>query len=133
MITSPSQLVQTPSSVLPPIIRIFHDESTFHANADQSYHWSDGSNNALKQKSLGQAVMVSDFIDEVNGYLEFEGEEARLYLEHHSERYFTNDLFVDQVMKALARRSILVLLVCGSSTMLPPTSRNLRIVSVQTE
>ena len=101
MITSPSQLVQTPSSVLPPIIRIFHDESTFHANADQSYHWSDGSNNALKQKSLGQAVMVSDFIDEVNGYLEFEGEEARLYLEHQSEEYFTNDLFVDQVMKAL--------------------------------
>lgn len=62
---------------------------------------SDGSNDALKQKSLGQAVMVSDFIDEVNGYLEFGDQEARLYLEHQSEGYFTNDLFVDQVMKAL--------------------------------
>jgi hypothetical protein len=42
--------------------------------------------------------MASDFIDEVNGYLEFK-EEARLYLEHQSEGYFTNDLFVAQVIR----------------------------------
>ena len=102
MITSPSQLPHDPSILASnPIIRVFHDESTFHANADQTFHWSDGSNQALKQKSLGQAVMVSDFIDEVNGYLEFEGEEARLYLEHQSEGYFTNDMFVDQVSGAI--------------------------------
>ena len=59
------------TSALQPIIRVFHDESTFYANADQSFHWSDGSNQALKQKSLGQAIMVSDFIDEVNGFLQF--------------------------------------------------------------
>jgi hypothetical protein len=52
-----------------------------------------------KQKSLGQAVMVSDFIDEVYGYLEFEDKEA--HLEHQSDGYFTNGLFVDQVMKPL--------------------------------
>jgi hypothetical protein len=57
---------------------VFHDESTFHANADQSFHWSDGSNQALKQKSLGQAVMISEIIDEVDGYLKFGEEEARL-------------------------------------------------------
>ena len=28
-------------------------------------------------------------------------EEARLYLEHQSEGYFTNDLFVDQVSRAV--------------------------------
>ena len=72
MLTSPSQYLPPFSSTLPPIIRVFHDESTFHANADQSFHWSDGSNQALKQKSLGQAVMVSDFIDEVDGYLKHE-------------------------------------------------------------
>lgn len=26
-----------------PVIRVFHDESTFYANADQSFHWTDGS------------------------------------------------------------------------------------------
>ena len=45
--------------------------------------------------------MFSDFIDEVNGYLRFGNEEARLYLEHQSEGYFTNQLFLDQVSKAL--------------------------------
>ena len=44
-----------------PTIHVFHDESTFYANADQSFHWSDGTKQALKQKSLGQAIMVSDF------------------------------------------------------------------------
>jgi hypothetical protein len=42
----------------------------FFANADQSFH---GSNQVLKQKSLGQAVMVSNFIDEVGGYLKSGG------------------------------------------------------------
>ena len=84
-----------------PIIRVFHDESTFHANADQSFHWSDGSNQALKQKSLGQAIMVSDFIDEVSGYLRFGSEESRLYLEHQTDGYFTNQLFLEQVSKAV--------------------------------
>jgi hypothetical protein len=101
MLTFPSPYPPPTTCALPPIIRIFHDESTFHSNADQTYHWSDGTNQTLKQKSLGQALMVSDFIDEVDGYLEFEGEEARLYMEHQTEGYFTNTLFMDQVEKAV--------------------------------
>ena len=61
----------------------------------------DGTNQALKQKSLGQAIMVSDFIDEVSGYLRFRGEEARLYLEHQTDGYFTNQLFLQQVGKTV--------------------------------
>ena len=83
------------------VIRIFHDESTFYANADQSYYWTDGSKQALKQKSLGQAIMVSDFIDEVNGFLKHNDEEACLLLEHQSDGYFTNDMLVTQVVKAV--------------------------------
>lgn len=49
-----------PNPLCHPVIRVFHDESTFYANADQSFHWTDGSKQALKQKSLGQAIMVSD-------------------------------------------------------------------------
>lgn len=93
--------VASASSTPASIIRVFHDESTFHANADQSFHWSDGSNQALKQKSLGQAIMVSDFVDEVDGYLRFGNEEARLYMEHQSEGYYTNTHFLKQVSKAV--------------------------------
>ena len=46
--------------------------------------------------------MVSDFIDEVHGYLRCDEEEARLYMEHQSEGYFTNDLFLDQVRQAMS-------------------------------
>jgi len=67
-----------------PVIRVFHDEPTFYANTDQSFHWTDGSKQVLKQKSLGQAIMVYDFVEEVGGMLEFEGEKATLLLEHHT-------------------------------------------------
>ena len=84
-----------------PVIRVFHDESTFYANADQSFHWTDGSKQALKQKSLEQSVMVSDFIDEVSGFLQHEGEKARLLLEHQTDGYFNNDMLLEQVDKAI--------------------------------
>ena len=52
-----------------PLLRIVHDESTFYANADQTRFWSDGEQQLLRQKSLGQSIMVSDFIVEGHGYL----------------------------------------------------------------
>ncbi len=73
-----------------PIIRIFHDESTFYSNADQSFHWADDKLQALKQKSLGQAIMVSDFI-----------EEHGAYLEHQSEGYWKNEHMLKQTKKAI--------------------------------
>ena len=90
-----------PDPNLSPVIRVFHDESTFYSNADQSFHWTDGSKQALKQKSLGQSIMVSDFLEEVGGLLEFEGEKARLQLEHQTDGYFTNDMLIVQVDKAI--------------------------------
>lgn len=90
-----------PSPACRPIIRVFHDESTFYANGDQSYFWSDGTTQVLKQKSLGQAIMVSDFIEEVGGFLAHNGEKARLLLEHQSEGYFDNNMLIRQVNKAV--------------------------------
>ena len=52
-----------PSSSWRPVIRVYHDESTFYCYADQAFHWTDGSKQALKQKSLGHAIMVSDFVE----------------------------------------------------------------------
>ncbi len=85
-----------------PIIQIHHDESTFYANADQSKYWGDGTMNILKQKSLRQAIMVSDFIEE-NGsdYLRHNGQEGRLLLETSTDGYFNNDMLMKQVDKTI--------------------------------
>ena len=55
----------TPSNLTPlcpegvkPLIRVVHDESAYYANCDQLYFWGDEHTNVLKQKSLGQSIMV---------------------------------------------------------------------------
>lgn len=90
--TSPTSIAPLTSNLKP----IYHDESTFYANADQSFHWSDGLSQVLKS-----SMIVSDIIDEVDGYLRFSGREARLYLEHQTDGYFNNDMFVKQVDMAV--------------------------------
>ena len=62
------------------MIRVVHDESTFYSNADQTRFWSDGYVPALRQKSLGSSIMVSDFIVQGHGYLKDDRSEARLLL-----------------------------------------------------
>ena len=72
-----------------PLIQIHHDESTFYANADQGHYWADDHVTILKQKSLGQAIMVSDFVEEATAeYLRHDGKEARLLLETQQDGYF---------------------------------------------
>ena len=83
------------------IKRVVHDESTFYSNASQTMFWADEEMQVLRQKSLGQAIMVSDFIVEGDGYLRDEHDEARVFLETNSEGYFNNDKFLRQVDKAL--------------------------------
>ena len=51
------------SSPQPPILCVFHDESTFYANADQSFFWGDGSKQALKQKLLLSQVQSQSATD----------------------------------------------------------------------
>ena len=52
----------------------------------------------LRQKSLGAGIMVSDFTDEVSGYVQLEdgSQEAWLYLETQ-KGYFNNDHLLQQV------------------------------------
>ena len=85
-----------------PLIQVHHDESTFYANADQTFHWADDEVRILKQKSLGQAIMVSDFIEEATGdYLRHDGDEARVLLETKTDGYFDNTKFLEQVDHAI--------------------------------
>ena len=55
----------------------------------------------MKQKSLGQSIMVSDFLDEVDSFLQFDGEKAWLLLETQTDGCFTNEMLIVQVHKAL--------------------------------
>ena len=62
----------------------------------QSHYWADDHVAVLKQKSLGQAIMVSDFIEEETAdYLLHNGREARLLLETQQDGYFDSDKFLD--------------------------------------
>ena len=74
-----------------PLIRITHDECTYYTNCDQSYFWADDHTNVLRQKSLGTSIMVSNFVDEVIGFLRDDRGEARVLLETSREGYFTNE------------------------------------------
>ena len=84
-----------------PLIRVVHDESTYYANCDQSYFWGDNQTNVLKQKSLGSSIMVSDFIDEINGFVRSPKEEARLVLDVSKDGYFNNSMLLKQVDKTI--------------------------------
>ncbi len=87
----------SPTPAIHPVIRVHHDESTYYTNADQSYHWTDGTKKVLKKKSLGQSIMVSAFVEEVGGLLEWNGDKACLLLETQTSGYFTNDMLISQV------------------------------------
>ena len=67
----------------------------------QSFFWGEEHTNVLRQKSLGASIMVSDFIDEVGGFVRDSEDQARLFLETHREGYFTNDHLLRQVARTV--------------------------------
>ena len=107
-----------PEEQLQKTVVLFHDESIFSANEDQGTQWGEKDNFAIKPKTKGSGIMVSDFIDEFNGYLclsdtEFSlakrtygnniKKEARQYLEYGESRegYWTSDKFLAQMEHAV--------------------------------
>ena len=54
---------------------IFRDESTFQANDGQTFYWATKDMPLLRPKGRGAGIMVSDFIEEHNGYLRLTEEE----------------------------------------------------------
>ena len=44
------------------VVRVYQDESTDHANADEGWSWQESQSQPLRPKSLGSAIMVSNFI-----------------------------------------------------------------------
>ena len=103
-------------------VLFFHDESTFMSNEDQTTQWGMKGEKMLKPKSKGSGIMVSDFIDEHNGFLALSDEEhdkakvsnprihkyAREFLEYgeSKEGYWTRDKFVAQMHRAIEMAEI---------------------------
>ena len=50
-----------------PLMRVAHDESTFYAVTNHTFGLMNNTS-VIKQKSLGQSIMISDFIEEVDGF-----------------------------------------------------------------
>ena len=113
----PSDLEIPSDEVIHKSIVIFHDESTFQANDEESWMWGEHGQCVLKPKSRGSGIMVSDFIDEHNGYLRLTNEEfaqavdrvdglqqeARAFLEYGKEHegYWTAQKFLGQLEDAI--------------------------------
>ena len=100
----------------------FHDESTFMSNEDQPTQWGMKGEKMMKPKSKGAGIMVSDFVDEHNGFLALSDEEhdaakasnprirkyAREFLEYgeSKEGYWTRDKFIAQMARAIEMAEI---------------------------
>lgn len=109
--------IPAPTGNVDKTVVIFHDESTFQANDDQPTLWAEKGTSVMRPKSKGSGIMVSDFIDEKNGYLALTQEEydrakiedpkakmyARQLLEYgeSKEGYWTLDKFMLQIKEAV--------------------------------
>ena len=99
------------------LVMIYHDESVFHSNEDQGWAWAEKWGQQIKPKGQGRGIMISDFIEEYNGYLRFDDteyetakctnpnvkKEARFLLKYgtDSEGYQDSNKFIQQVKHAV--------------------------------
>lgn len=113
----PEDFVCSRPDLLDKTVVLFHDESTFQANDDETTFWGTKDTKVMQPKSKGSGIMVSDFIDEYNGYLGLTMDEyteakktdpnakmqARSLLEYGEARegYWTSDKFMEQMNKAV--------------------------------
>ena len=109
--------LENPSQEVIDKTHFFHDESTFQSNDDQSTFWGEKGTAIMRPKSKGAGIMVSDFIDEINGFLRLTQEEydqakqndpniwieARALLEYGENRegYWNSEKFMNQIKMAV--------------------------------
>ena len=111
----PTDLESPSADRISTTVVIFHNESTFQANDDQKTFWGTKDMQILRPKSRGSVIMVSDFIEEHNGYLRLTDQEfeeanrsnprvknqARAFLEYgeNKEGYWTSEKFMSQITR----------------------------------
>ena len=96
----------------------FHDESAYNTTADTQMLWGEKGKLPIKPKGKGSSIMVSEFIEEKDGYLALSDEQyefevtnsgdvveksalALLEIGENREGYWTGQRFVEQVAKAV--------------------------------
>ena len=98
------------------LVAIYHDESIYNSNEGKTWMWGEEERLALLPKTKGSGLMVSDFIDEHDGFLRLSQEQyeeakrvnpniskqARVVFEYGAERggYWTGDRFMEQIKTA---------------------------------
>ena len=76
------------------LVLLYHDESCFHANEGPSWQWAEEGKLAIRPKSAGRGIMVSDFIMEHDGFLALtDGEHEHAKLRYPSIPKFARVLF----------------------------------------
>ena len=58
------------------LVLIYHDESIFNTNEGQKWAWATGEEPIIQPKTKGAGIMVSDFIEQHDGCLRLDKEEA---------------------------------------------------------
>ena len=71
----PADINTLSSDVIDKTVVLFHDETTFQANEDQTTVWAPKGTKVIRPKSKGSGIMISDFISEQSGYLSLTDEE----------------------------------------------------------
>ena len=96
----------------------FHDESAYNTTEDTPMLWGEKGKLPIKPKGKGSSIMVSEFIEEKDGYLALSDEQyefevtnsgggikksalALLEIGENREGYWTGQRFVEQVTKAV--------------------------------
>ena len=96
----------------------FHDESAYNTTEDTPMLWGEKGKLPIKAKGRGSSIMVSEFIEEKDGYLALSDEQyefevgntsqdveksalAILEIGEQREGYWNSDRFMEQVAKAV--------------------------------
>ena len=118
------------------LVLIYHDESVFNNNEGQKWAWATGEEPIIQSKMKGAGTMVSDFIEQYDGYLRLSEEAAacagtsvsrtvHALLEYgaekecywNSERFMANvaDAVVTAEFKYLSQKNTIVFIFDESS------------------
>jgi len=97
------------------LVLIYHDESIFNTNEGQKWAWATGEEPIIQPKTKGAGIMVSDFIEQHDGYLQLSEAEAahagtsvpktaRVLLEYGAEKegYWNSERFMANIADAVA-------------------------------
>ena len=98
------------------LVQIYHDECIFNSNEGQTWMWATENTPVIQPKTKGAGVMVSDFIDQHQGFLCITEEEhatitihdpnfpimARVMFQYGTEKegYWTGEKFMSNVKDA---------------------------------